>query len=129
MSITEGSGRRTWAVAAALSGAIAVAAGAFAAHGLKARSPEAAELFETAAHYQITHALAMLAALALFRTAKGTVAAALAAFLTGALLFSGSLYAYALTDWPPLVFVTPVGGTAFLIGWGALALAAWRRAE
>ena len=127
MSITEATGRRIWAVVAALSGGIAVAAGAFAAHGLKAHSPEAAQLVETAFSYQMAHALAMIGTLALFRPAGGGVAVALGAFFLGALLFSGSIYAYAFTGWRPLVFVTPVGGTAFLIGWAALAVAAWRR--
>ncbi|MFP3942719.1 MAG: DUF423 domain-containing protein, partial [Alphaproteobacteria bacterium] len=107
-------GLRAWAAVAAVSGGLAVMAGAFAAHGLEARSPGAARLFETGAHYQMVHALAMIGLLALLRTAKGAALAALIAFTAGMVLFSGSLYAYALTDWRPLVFVTPFGGTAYI---------------
>jgi len=121
--------RRLWAVLAALSGGISVAAGAFAVHGLKVRSPEAAALFETAAHYQVVHALAMIGVLALIRTMEGSARLALGAFIAGTGLFSGSLYAYALSFWHPLVFLTPLGGLAFLVGWGAFALAAWRRLD
>jgi uncharacterized membrane protein YgdD (TMEM256/DUF423 family) len=104
--------------AGAINAAIAVAAGAFAAHGLKERlDQEALEVFETAARYQMYHALAMvLCALVVARSA-GWV------FQGGIVLFSGSLYVLALTDLKWLGAITPIGGLGFLAGW---ALLAWR---
>jgi uncharacterized membrane protein YgdD (TMEM256/DUF423 family) len=105
----------------ALNGAIAVAAGAFAAHGLRDHlAPRALEVFETAARYQMYHALAMcLCALLGARTA-GWI------FQGGIVLFSGSLYALALSDVNGLGAVTPFGGLLFLAGWAALAWHAWK---
>lgn len=117
-----------WLVVAAVNGFLAVALGAFAAHGLSGRiDPRALEIFETAVRYQMYHALAIgLAAIG----ARGAIAAQWSAgfFLCGIILFSGSLYLFALTKFHPLVFATPVGGLAFLIGWGLLAAAAARLA-
>lgn len=115
-----------WLLVAAINGILAVACGAFAAHGLKARlTPDALQIFETGARYHMYHALALgLAALA----ARGAAAAAAQTagwfFLAGIILFSGSLYLLALTGLRPLGFVTPFGGLAFLIGWAMLAWAA-----
>ena len=108
-------------VAGALNGAIAVAAGAFGAHALKERlEPRALEIFATAARYQMYHALAMvLCALLVARTA-GWI------FQLGIVLFSGSLYALALTDVKLLGAITPLGGLGFLAGWGYLAWSAWK---
>ena len=108
-------------VAGALNGAIAVAAGAFGAHALKERlEPRALEIFDTAARYQMYHALAMvLCALLVARTA-GWI------FQLGIVLFSGSLYALALTDVKLLGAITPLGGLGFLAGWGYLAWSAWK---
>jgi uncharacterized membrane protein YgdD (TMEM256/DUF423 family) len=120
---------RTWLVIAALNGALAVALGAFAAHSLSTRlDAHALALFETGARYHMYHALALgLSALAM-RDAQAASAARWSAyaFLAGIVLFSGSLYAYALTAIHPLVYVTPFGGAAFLAGWVLLALAASR---
>ncbi len=115
-----------WLLLAAINGFLAVAAGAFGAHGLQGRlDAHALSLFETAARYHMAHALAMgLAALAGRGGANAAAAAAAALFLVGILLFSGSLYALALTGARGLAFVTPFGGIAFLAGWAALALAA-----
>ena len=108
-------------VAGALNGAIAVAAGAFGAHALRTRlEPRALEVFDTAARYQMYHALAMvLCALLAARTA-GWI------FQLGIVLFSGSLYALALTDVKVLGAITPLGGIGFLAGWGYLAWGAWK---
>ncbi|MBX3154434.1 MAG: DUF423 domain-containing protein [Deltaproteobacteria bacterium] len=105
--------------AGAINGAVAVAAGAFAAHGLRDRlETRALEIFETAARYHMYHALAMvLAGLLLARRAGWT-------FQLGIALFSGSLYALALTDVKVLGAVTPLGGLAFLVGWLWLAITA-----
>jgi len=108
----------------ALNGAIAVAAGAFGAHGLRARlEPRALEIFETAARYQMFHALAMVLS-AVIATRGATTAGWL--FQAGIVVFSGSLYALALSDVKILGAITPVGGLAFLAGWVWLAWTAWR---
>jgi len=109
--------------AGALSAAIAVGTGAFAAHGLKARlAPEALAVFETGARYQMYAALGLLAAAwAAARWGGGLL-------LAGSLLFSGSLYALAVTGLRWLGAVTPLGGVAFIAGWVLLAVAALRAA-
>jgi uncharacterized membrane protein YgdD (TMEM256/DUF423 family) len=111
----------------ALNAAIAVAAGAFGAHGLRERlEPRALEIFETGARYQMYHALAMI--LAGLIAAKGISGATTAGwlFLVGIAIFSGSLYALSLTDVKVLGAITPLGGLAFLVGWVWLAWSAWR---
>jgi uncharacterized membrane protein YgdD (TMEM256/DUF423 family) len=116
-----------WLMIAAINGALAVAAGAFGAHGLQGRLDQHhMEIFETAARYHMYHALAMgLAALAARSGAASTPAnAASGFFLAGIILFSGSLYLLAFTGARVLGFVTPFGGLAFLAGWIALAWAA-----
>lgn len=105
---------------AALSGFLAVALGAFAAHGASER---AAELLRTGAHYQMVHALAVFAAFALHRAGAKGMGLVAALFLVGTLLFSGSLYAMALGAPRILGAVTPLGGLSFIAGW---ALLAWR---
>jgi uncharacterized membrane protein YgdD (TMEM256/DUF423 family) len=113
---------RLWLAIAAVNGALAVAAGAFGAHGLKAiLSPDMLTVFETGARYHMVHALAMgLAALAGARWASGL-------FLGGIALFSGSLYLLALSGAAWLGMLTPLGGVFFLAGWICLALCALRR--
>jgi uncharacterized membrane protein YgdD (TMEM256/DUF423 family) len=116
-----------WLLIAAINGALAVAAGAFGAHGLQDRlDSHHMEIFETAARYHMYHALAIgLAALAARSGAASTPANAAAGFfLAGIILFSGSLYLLAFTGMRVLGFVTPFGGLAFLAGWIALAWAA-----
>ena len=117
-----------WLLVAALNGFLAVASGAFAAHGLQGRlDAHTLSIFETAARYHMYHALAIgLAAFALRDAAAGAATVASAFFLAGILLFSGSLYLLALTGAKSFAFVTPFGGLCFLIGWGALAFAATR---
>jgi uncharacterized membrane protein YgdD (TMEM256/DUF423 family) len=119
---------RTFVVLGALSGAIAVAAGAFGAHGLKARlSPDMLAVFETGARYQMFHALALVAAAWVAdRFPGGAAAAAGWLFLAGTVLFSFSLYALALSGVRGLGAITPLGGVAFIAGWLALAWAAVR---
>ncbi len=117
-----------WLAIAAINGFLAVAAGAFAVHGLQGRvSAFALQIFDTGARYHMYHALAMgIAAFAIRGDAARAARIAAAFFLGGIVLFSGSLYLYALTGMQAMVYVTPVGGTAFLIGWIALAWAGWR---
>jgi uncharacterized membrane protein YgdD (TMEM256/DUF423 family) len=117
-----------FAVAGAISAFLAVAAGAFGAHALKARlSPEMLQVFETGARYQMYHALALFAA-AVLAADPGNRPAVWAGrlFILGTVLFSGSLYALALSGLGRLGMITPLGGVAFLAGWLALALAARR---
>lgn len=119
---------RAWLVIAALNGALAVALGAFAAHGLSGRiAPEALGWFETGARYHMYHALALgLSALAMQGEAVRAARWSAWAFTVGIVLFSGSLYLLALTGRHYFVFITPLGGTAFLVGWIMLAIAASR---
>ncbi|MBV9419929.1 MAG: DUF423 domain-containing protein [Alphaproteobacteria bacterium] len=117
-----------WLAIAAINGLLAVASGAFAAHGLQGRlDAHALQLWETGARYHMYHALALgLAAFALRDAAAGAATVASAFFLGGIFLFSGSLYLLALTGARGFALVTPIGGVCFLIGWGALAYAATR---
>ena len=110
----------------ALSALVSVAAGAFGAHALRARlDPGALAVFETGARYQMYHALALLAVgWAASRWPGPWAGRAGWLFVAGTLLFSGSLYALALTGIRWLGAITPLGGAAFLAGWLCLALAA-----
>ncbi len=109
----------------AASAFIAVAAGAFGAHALRTRlSPELLAVFETAARYQMYHALALLAAAwAGTRWPGGLIGWAGWLFVLGTLLFCGSLYALALSGVRWLGAITPIGGVAFLAGWLCLVMA------
>ena len=109
-------------------GFVAVAAGAFGAHALRARlSADLVGVFETAARYQMYHALALLAvAWAASRWPGALPQWAGWLFVAGTVLFSGSLYALALSGVRWLGAITPLGGAAFLAGWVCLALAARR---
>lgn len=102
---------------AALSGALAVAAGAFGAHGA---SGQAVEWLRTGAHYQLVHAVAALVALRL--EARGPAWL----FVAGGAIFAGTLYlmAVGLPRW--LGAVTPIGGALLIAGWLWLAWAGWR---
>ena len=119
---------RIFAVSGALSAFTSVAAGAFGAHGLRQRlSPEMVSVFETAARYQMYHALALLAvAWAAGRWSGSALNLAGWCFMAGTLLFSGSLYALALFGARWLGAITPFGGLAFLLGWLAFAWSASR---
>ena len=116
---------RLFFIIGSLSAFVAVAHGAFGAHGLKARlSPEMLATFETGARYQMYHALALLAVgWACTRWPGAAVNASGWLFVAGTLLFSGSLYALALTGTRALGAITPFGGLAFLAGWLCLAWA------
>ena len=121
---------RSFFVLGALSGGLAVALGAFGAHGLKARlTADLLAVFETGVRYQMYHALALLAvAWAVTRWAGSSLPAAAGwLFVAGTVLFSGSLYLLAFTGQRWLGAITPLGGVAFVAGWICLALAAWRR--
>jgi uncharacterized membrane protein YgdD (TMEM256/DUF423 family) len=110
----------------AFSALIAVAAGAFGAHALRTRlGPELLAVFETGARYQMYHAFGLMAvAWAITRWPGPLLTWAGWLFAAGTVLFSGSLYALALSGMRWLGAVTPFGGVAFLAGWLCLALAA-----
>ena len=112
----------------AASAFIAVAAGAFGAHALRSRlSPDLLAAFETGARYQMYHALALIAAAwATARWPGSLIQWAGWLFVIGTVLFSGSLYALALSGVRWLGAVTPFGGVAFLGGWVCLVVAAVR---
>jgi len=119
--------RSSWIAIGALNAALAVAAGAFAAHGLRERlDARALEVFETGARYHMYHALALIAAGLVASSAVRGAQLAGWLFQIGIVLFSGSLYALALTGVKGLGAITPLGGLAFLAGWLWLAWAAWR---
>ena len=114
---------RLAAALGAINALIAVGAGAFGAHALKKRlDADMLAVFETGARYQMYHALGLFAVACLI--ARGAPAARPAGWLmlAGIVLFSGSLYALALSGVRGLGAVTPVGGVAFLAAW---ALAGW----
>lgn len=114
---------------AAVSGFLAVALGAFGAHGLESRlAPDLMEIFETGVRYHLAHALAMLAA-AWAHDRSGARSALLAGwgFGLGTVVFSGSLYILAVTGQRWLGAITPLGGLLLLGGWVALALSLRRR--
>lgn len=116
-------------VTAALLGALAVALGAFAAHGLKTLLSESLlQVFRTGVDYQFWHVGALLVTglLQQKRNSRGLKISALA-FLVGIIGFSGSLYVLALSGIHWLGAITPLGGTAFIIGWLSLAVSIFQQ--
>lgn len=121
-----------WLAVSGASGFLAVALGAFGAHGLQARLAEVADgakrlsWWQTAAQYHVAHALALgLVALLVAQAPRARYAGV--AFVLGTLLFSGSLYAMALGGPRWLGAVTPLGGLGFLTGWAILAWCGFSR--
>ena len=119
--------KNKWLFIAGLSGFLCVAIGAFAAHGLsKVLEPKELAWIETGVKYQMFHTIAILAIGILQLCSESLIAnkivnLAAGTWAYGILLFSGSLYALALGAGKFLVWVTPIGGTLFLIGWLCLA--------
>lgn len=113
-----------WWRIAGVTGALGVLLGAFGAHGLKnhVTDPHLLDVWEKAARYHLVHAVAI----GLVAAHPARPAGAGAAFVAGIVLFSGSLYAMALTDVRALGAVTPLGGLSFVAGWLLLAAAAPR---
>ena len=118
-------------ILAGVYGFLGVALGAFGAHGLApvfARATDAAKRLEwwhTATQYHLVHALALaLAAWLVGRTHSVAATIAGAAFATGVLIFSGTLYAMAITGARWLGAITPIGGVLLLVGWAAIVVAA-----
>ena len=123
--------------AGALLGAIAVALGAFGAHGLKKIVPaDTVQTFQTAVQYQMYHALAILLTGVLYdKCYPKFVRMAGILFIIGIILFSGSLYfitagkAAETTSFDKAGIITPFGGVAFIAGWLFLFLAAMKKTE
>jgi uncharacterized membrane protein YgdD (TMEM256/DUF423 family) len=118
----------TWIAIGSLLGMTGVAAGAFGAHALKTRvEPDMIAIFETAARYQMYHAVALVG-LGLFasRIDQSMLQVSGFSFLAGTLIFSGTLYALVLTGNRGLGAVTPVGGALLIFGWLMLAVVAMR---
>jgi uncharacterized membrane protein YgdD (TMEM256/DUF423 family) len=111
-----------WAKCGAAACLLSVAAGAFGAHALKARlSAEMLAVWETGARYMMYHGLALLFVAWLAQAQPQSNAAAAGwCFVAGIALFSGSLFALALSGVRVLGAITPLGGLAFLAGWAAL---------
>lgn len=119
---------RKYLAAAGLNGAMGVALGAWAAHGLEGRLPPASlDWIRTGASYQLWHAAALLGLAALAaRHSSRVIAAAGIGFGLGAFLFGGSLYLYAWTGLAWLAMITPLGGALMIGGWLAILAAAFR---
>lgn len=114
----------------AVSGFLSVALGAFGAHALRQRlqlSPDMLRIWETGVHYQMMHALALLAiGFAATRYPNGPWPAAGWCFVAGTVVFSGSLYVLSLSGIRWLGAITPIGGVLFLVGWILLVVTALR---
>ena len=119
--------KRLWIKIAALSSLISVALGAFAAHGLESvLSDQRMEVFQTAVKYQLFHSLALLAVISLqddLLQLRWKIIS-LRCLLLGIVLFCGSLYLLVMTNISAFGMITPIGGTAFMIGWLSLCWAA-----
>ncbi|MCX6018602.1 MAG: DUF423 domain-containing protein [Chloroflexi bacterium] len=118
---------RKWLFLGAVLGGLSVAFGAFGVHGL--RGLVTADLlanFETAARYQMYHALALVAVAFVASNARSIRTATIAGwlFVIGVVIFCGSLYAMTFTGWRWLGAITPIGGVAMIGGWASLAVAA-----
>ena len=117
---------KVFAILGTAFGMLSVALGAFGAHGLRDKvEPRMIEVWQTAAQYNMYHALALIGvAWILSKTQHVGAQVAGWAFVLGIFLFSGSLYAMVLTGIKKLGAITPLGGLAFIIGWIALLVAA-----
>ena len=118
---------RLFLMIGSLSAFIGVAFGAFGAHALRSRiSPAMLEVYKTGVQYHLAHALALIliALLADRMRSPGLVRTAGWLFTAGIVLFSGSLYALAITGTRILGAITPLGGLCFLAGWATLNVAA-----
>ncbi|QRG68741.1 DUF423 domain-containing protein [Brevibacillus choshinensis] len=112
-----------------ISGFLSVALGAFGAHALKEKLDEySLGIFHTGVTYQTTHALAMILVALLIKWYPDSAGLTWAGwcFVLGTIIFSGSLYALAMSGVKVLGAITPIGGLLFLVGWALLAIHAWK---
>lgn len=119
---------RTTLILAALSGLLAVALGAFGAHGLESvLEPDLLDTFHTGVEYHMSHSLALFGVGILLLRSPQDRALQLSAiaFIVGIAVFSGSLYLLSISGLRWLGAITPIGGLGFLLGWGSLAKFAW----
>jgi uncharacterized membrane protein YgdD (TMEM256/DUF423 family) len=105
-----------------LNGALAVAFGAYAAHGFP-DAPQAAQWVEKASRYQMYHALALLALAGLQRNSGRLTILAGVLFVAGSVIFCGTLYTLAFSGLQ-VGWLAPFGGTSFIVGWLVLAISA-----
>ena len=124
---------RFWIVFSAVLGGLGVALGAFGAHALRLWLPlQRITIFDTAVRYHMFHVLALLGVAVLMgmypERSRGLRRSAIG-FTAGIGLFSGGLYGAALSDLPLFRWLVPVGGVMFLLGWGLLAHAFWKKPE
>ncbi len=118
--------QKTFLIIAGILGALAVGLGAFGAHALRnlLENNNRLETYETAVKYHFWHVLALIAIALLFEKANATYLQYSGwAFITGIVIFSGSLYALCLTNISKLGAITPIGGLALILGWIFLVLA------
>jgi len=110
---------KTFLLLGAINGFLAVALGAFGAHGLEGKISESAlKTWEKAVNYQMFHTMALFVTALLMTTIKGSQLTWVGwLFFIGIILFSGSLYVYSTTGITALAMITPFGGITFLIGW------------
>lgn len=122
--------QRHWVTVAAVNGMIAVIAGAFGAHYLRTRlRPELLNAYEVGVRYEMYHALALLAVAWLASRRPGRLINASGVCMTiGIVLFTGSLYALALTGVTKLGLITPFGGLLLIVGWLLMAVAGTKSA-
>lgn len=119
---------KNYLLVAAISGFLAVALGAFGAHGLKQKlSVDMLAVYQTGVQYHFYHTLALFGVALLMLHFPQSVSLRWSAllFCVGIIIFSGSLYVLAITGIRWLGAITPLGGVAFLVGWILLAVAVW----
>jgi uncharacterized membrane protein YgdD (TMEM256/DUF423 family) len=122
--------QKLWLVFVSISGFLVVALGAFAAHALQPYLDDKAHgWFELATRYQMWHTLALLGLVTTLLEKNSAFRLAAWAWAIGIVLFSGSLYLMAMTGQVALAWITPLGGTLFLIGWSSLLVGSFRLQE
>ncbi len=115
---------KLWIIISGICGFTSVAIGAFGAHGLRnVLSPDRLEIYKTGVIYHLLHSITILA-IALSGQTKYLISALF--FLIGIILFSFSLYLYAVTSAIVFAIITPFGGISFLIGWLLLIIQAFK---
>lgn len=122
---------RLWLILSGISGFVAIAAGAFGAHGLQSIADEARlSAFETGADYHLYHALALFGLAAISQKLESKALTVTGwCWVVGAVMFAGPLYIYGMTGDKTLIMVTPMGGTILMIGWLALVIAGYKAAR
>ncbi|MDE5076112.1 MAG: DUF423 domain-containing protein [Trichodesmium sp. St5_bin2_1] len=116
-------------VIASILGGLSVVAGSFASHALKEKlSQYSLDIFQTGARLQVYHSLALLMVALLLiieEPPQSLMVVAGYAFITGIVIFSGSLYALSITGIKWLGAITPIGGVVLIVGWSCMAIAGW----